>query len=157
MTEPTDPRCLEVRGQSPEPHKGPRLLQTIRAASQRAHELAAQLDAIEAETAHALRALDILAEALAADKGQKQEPADYYTETQLAAILNCSRRTLQGWRQTGKGPLFVKLGSSIRYSRKDVQAYLDGRTIRDSPAAVPAVPPTPAPSPAGGGPDRPDR
>ena len=48
-----------------------------------------------------------------------------YTEKQTAALLNVPYRTLQGWRQRGDGPRWIKLKSLVRYRLSDIQDYLD--------------------------------
>lgn len=45
-------------------------------------------------------------------------------ETQVAALICHSVRTLQKWRVSGKGPQFFKLGRSVRYSPSDVMAWV---------------------------------
>lgn len=47
----------------------------------------------------------------------------FLTETELAARWRRSRKTLQNWRVLGKGPAFVKIGNSVLYSIKDIEAY----------------------------------
>ena len=48
-----------------------------------------------------------------------------FTTTQLAALLNVSRRTLKEWRNAGRGPLWTRAGSHlILYSRDDVMRWL---------------------------------
>lgn len=46
------------------------------------------------------------------------------TEDQAADILRVSPRTLQGWRQRGDGPPWVKLGATVRYRRRDLRRYI---------------------------------
>lgn len=45
------------------------------------------------------------------------------TEIQLADRWQRSPRTLQGWRQQGKGPHYLKLGSRVVYPLAEVEAY----------------------------------
>ena len=46
------------------------------------------------------------------------------TEKELAARWGMTHRTLQGWRATGKGPAFIRIGErSIFYRIEDVEAY----------------------------------
>lgn len=45
-------------------------------------------------------------------------------EKELAARWGMTARTLQGWRATGKGPAFIRIGErSIFYRAEDVEAY----------------------------------
>ena len=52
---------------------------------------------------------------------------DLVTEQMLATEMGVSRRTLQGWRQKGIGPPFLRLakGRLIRYRQSDIMAWLD--------------------------------
>lgn len=60
-------------------------------------------------------------------------PDQLYDEIQAARLLRVSRRTLQGWRLKGGGPLFVRLGPRcIRYRRADLQEFLAERTRRST-------------------------
>lgn len=45
-------------------------------------------------------------------------------EKDVAEILNISARTLQNWRYRGGGPVFVRLGRSIRYQANDLQNFI---------------------------------
>lgn len=62
---------------------------------------------------------------------------------QVSEILGIKTDTLRIWRMQGKGPLFKKIGGSVRYAESDVTAYIDaaGRTStsQKSPAAEAAV------------------
>ncbi|HCJ28960.1 MAG TPA: DNA-binding protein [Pseudomonas sp.] len=56
-------------------------------------------------------------------------PTDLLTPDQLAAALGLSHRTLAAWRSNRRGgPAWVKCGSSVRYRRQDVAAWLDSQT-----------------------------
>lgn len=44
-------------------------------------------------------------------------------EEALAKRWQMSSRTLQRWRQTGRGPAYLKLGSRIVFRLSDVEAY----------------------------------
>ena len=46
------------------------------------------------------------------------------TTTQVGKIVDKSVRTLEGWRQSGEGPGFLKIGRSVRYRRGVVEAWL---------------------------------
>ena len=45
-------------------------------------------------------------------------------QSEAAVILAVSARTLEKWRVKGGGPLFVKVGSSVRYRFCDLQAWI---------------------------------
>lgn len=44
-----------------------------------------------------------------------------------AGILGVSEQTLAKWRVNGDGPRFLKIGSRIRYDRKDLDDWLEQR------------------------------
>lgn len=53
---------------------------------------------------------------------------DLMNEIDAASYLGLSRRTLQQWRVSGRGPCFRKLGAAVRYRRQDLDAFVDGAT-----------------------------
>jgi len=55
------------------------------------------------------------------------QTARLLNEYDVADIFRLSVATMRHWRQTGKGPKWLKLGSAVRYRPEDVQAYLDER------------------------------
>lgn len=64
-------------------------------------------------------------------------------ERQLADILNVSHRTPQHWRQSGKGPPYVKLDGEkgpVRYVPAEVNAWLAARTVASTSAQALALP-----------------
>ncbi len=54
------------------------------------------------------------------------------TEQQTANLLSVSTRTLQNWRQFGKGPKHVKVGRGIRYDEAALQEWLAGRIAENT-------------------------
>lgn len=50
------------------------------------------------------------------------------TNDETAALLGLKPNTLEIWRTQGKGPVFRKIGRSVRYSEADVIEYLDAGT-----------------------------
>jgi hypothetical protein len=48
----------------------------------------------------------------------------YLTEREVSQQLHLSLGLLRKWRITGKGPRFIKVGRLVRYSRGDVEAFL---------------------------------
>jgi hypothetical protein len=51
----------------------------------------------------------------------------FITEIEAADYLCQSIRTLQKWRVTGFGPHFYKPGRSVRYRRRDLREWAEGR------------------------------
>ena len=47
------------------------------------------------------------------------------TEAQAADFLNLSVRTIQAWRNKWAGPLYIRLGRTIRYRRSDLVAWIE--------------------------------
>ena len=47
----------------------------------------------------------------------------HLNQIQLAARWNISHRTLERWRWSGDGPLFIKIGGRVVYRLADVEAY----------------------------------
>lgn len=58
-----------------------------------------------------------------------QEKDIWLTEKQLAEKLNCSLSLLQKRRHLCKGPPYIKIGRSVRYSASDVEKYLESCRI----------------------------
>ncbi|WP_369010417.1 helix-turn-helix transcriptional regulator [Agrococcus sp. HG114] len=52
-------------------------------------------------------------------------PGVLLTERELAAAIHVSRRTLQYWRQVGRGPAYVRAGRHVRYAVRDVIEWLE--------------------------------
>jgi excisionase family DNA binding protein len=49
------------------------------------------------------------------------------TEKELAACLGVSLAACRKWRTQDRGPVFVKLGSLVRYKREDVEHWVATR------------------------------
>ena len=61
---------------------------------------------------------------------QDDDTAQSRKEGWVAERLHVSPRTVQGWRQRGDGPPFLKLpGGLVRYRVCDVERWIDDRTI----------------------------
>ncbi len=81
--------------------------------------------------------------ALATDGGspspeQEQHYTDYWysliSEDPAAEFLDVVPRSMQGWRQRGEGPPFVRISSRcIKYRRIDLRAWAEAR-LRNSTA-----------------------
>ncbi len=55
--------------------------------------------------------------------------SDLMKEREVADLLRISRQTLSKWRSEEKGPAFIQVGGSIRYSREAVDQWLAERTL----------------------------
>jgi predicted DNA-binding transcriptional regulator AlpA len=47
---------------------------------------------------------------------------------EVAALLRCSASSLNKWRLDGSGPMFVRVGSRVRYRRADVIGWVNAQT-----------------------------
>lgn len=63
----------------------------------------------------------------------------HLNQIELAARWNISHRTLERWRWTGEGPLFIKLGGRVVYRLEDIEEY-EREQIRSSTADHPGKP-----------------
>lgn len=54
------------------------------------------------------------------------------TVEETAELMSVSVKTLEAWRRLGKGPEFVKLGRSVRYTMRALDAFTRARTVRNS-------------------------
>ncbi len=57
------------------------------------------------------------------------DPNRLLTEREVAALTALSHRSLQGWRQRGGGPPYVKWGRAVRYRLSDISEWM-GRNTR---------------------------
>lgn len=60
----------------------------------------------------------------------QQDQTQLLSQQQAAEILGVSPRTLEGWRYRGApepGLPFVKIGGAVRYRRRDLDAFIEGR------------------------------
>jgi hypothetical protein len=63
--------------------------------------------------------------------------SELLTPAEAAAILRKHPGTLANWRFIGAGPHFVKIGRSVRYRRRDLDAWLDRQTRTSTSATGP--------------------
>jgi hypothetical protein len=49
------------------------------------------------------------------------------SEKLAARFLSVSQRTLQAWRVSGTGPLFIKMGRAIRYCQSDLVNWMNSK------------------------------
>lgn len=55
-----------------------------------------------------------------------------WTEDDLSLFMGVTLYTLRKWRTTGEGPKYHKLGGSVRYVRREVFEYLEGRCFNST-------------------------
>jgi predicted DNA-binding transcriptional regulator AlpA len=58
-------------------------------------------------------------------ENQSIQDKEILTDAETAAYLGFSKRTLRDWRQQGKGPDYIRIGSKIRYQKKDILKFLE--------------------------------
>ena len=63
----------------------------------------------------------------------------HLTPREAAKHLRVTERTLERRRDVGDGPPFVKIGSSVRYSLREMEKWLEERTQRSTSETVPPV------------------
>ena len=56
----------------------------------------------------------------------------HLTQSQAAAHLNLSPRTLEKYRVIGGGPKFRKLGTRVRYTLSDLNEWSEARTCEST-------------------------
>ncbi|WP_084312179.1 helix-turn-helix transcriptional regulator [Desulfobulbus elongatus] len=61
------------------------------------------------------------------------------TTPAAASYLGVKPATLEQWRWSGRGPLFVKLNRVCRYRKADLEAFLAARTFGSTTEAQTAV------------------
>ena len=56
--------------------------------------------------------------------------SQFLTTDEAAGIVGMTPRTLAAYRQTGRGPFYLKLGSAVRYRLQDLEAWVASRGTR---------------------------
>ena len=59
-----------------------------------------------------------------AERSRNHDSRAMLTEHEAADVLTLNVRTLQAWRVKGGGPVFIKLGGSVRYRKSDLDAFI---------------------------------
>ena len=62
-------------------------------------------------------------------RGLVMDVTKHFNQEQLAERWNISPRTLQRWRLCLKGPVFCRIGHSVRYRMEDILAFEAQRRI----------------------------
>lgn len=57
--------------------------------------------------------------------GTTVDPDGLLDEQEAARFLKLSDRTLQTWRVKQVGPVYIKVGRTIRYRRRDLISWID--------------------------------
>jgi predicted site-specific integrase-resolvase len=51
------------------------------------------------------------------------------TTEEVAAELKVDKKTLDNWRYAGKGPIYMKIGGSVRYDMADLHSWAKTKRI----------------------------
>jgi predicted site-specific integrase-resolvase len=68
-----------------------------------------------------------------------QSPRVVLDPKSAATYLQVASQTLARWRVEGVGPPFLKLGTSVRYDKSDLDSWLDARRQRSTSHSVVAA------------------
>jgi len=55
-----------------------------------------------------------------------------YNEREAAPLVGVNVRTLQAWRQQGRGPRFLKIGGFVRYTQEALDEFLAGCAVHST-------------------------
>ncbi len=69
------------------------------------------------------------AESMATNVVERSRTETALTERQVAEQLGLSVATLRAWRHRGKGPLYLRLGRSVRYLPSDVDDFVRASAV----------------------------
>lgn len=58
--------------------------------------------------------------------------SEMFTTPEASAYTKLAVPTLERYRLTGEGPIFAKLGGSVRYRRCDLDAWIESRLVRST-------------------------
>lgn len=61
-----------------------------------------------------------------------ETPHDIMTTAEAATHSRLSQPTMERFRISGEGPVFIKLGGAVRYFRRDIDAWLESRRVRST-------------------------
>lgn len=59
-----------------------------------------------------------------------------FSQETVAAIRDCSTKTLERERWIGNGIPFIKMGRLVRYRKNDIRQWLENHAIKQSTIAV---------------------
>lgn len=81
----------------------------------------------------AARVVERLAARQGEQKPTREREADFLSEIEVSRRTGLSRRTLQGWRGTGRGPPWVKVGRRCLYPAAELAEFLRARSASNVP------------------------
>lgn len=60
------------------------------------------------------------------------QQSDFMTTPEAAKLLRVSPRTLEGWRVSGRGPYFYKIGFNVLYKLSDLVKFVESSRRRST-------------------------
>ena len=63
----------------------------------------------------------------------------FYPTNDPALLAIGPYTTLAHWRSQGRGPAYVKIGSRVAYRGRDLNAWIESRTVRPKTEPAPAA------------------
>ena len=61
---------------------------------------------------------------------------DVMNTVEAAKYVRLGKPTLERFRLTGDGPIYVKLGKAVRYRKADLDAWMESRVTRSTSEAA---------------------
>ncbi len=61
------------------------------------------------------------------------------TEREVADFIGKSVKTLHRWRKQGRGPVFMKVGATTMFTRRDLSEWMQEQRIRPGGKATTAA------------------
>ena len=55
----------------------------------------------------------------------------FVNEQEVSKITGLSVATLRNWRSMGRGPVYAKVGKSVRYQISDIKEFMEERKIKN--------------------------
>jgi predicted DNA-binding transcriptional regulator AlpA len=59
----------------------------------------------------------------------------YLNEHQVSSMTGLSLGSLRNWRWLGKGPVYVKIGRSVRYKESDILEFMEAHMVSPNKGA----------------------
>lgn len=60
---------------------------------------------------------------------ERYKTGDLMSDGPAAEVCGVSRQALQRWRRERRGPPFIRIEGSVRYSRRALEEWLAARTV----------------------------
>lgn len=70
------------------------------------------------------------------NKTRSPNADELLNEDEAAVYLRLSKKTLQNWRVSGRGPAFVKIGRCVRYRVDVLVAYISRHEMQSTTRSI---------------------